>query len=220
VHVCVRALTPAALRRASPHHRCHSTPRWHRPDQTAMPSAVDIAAQQQGLAYCIPRSAAGLAVLAAGDSITQGSVPSKNLNHPYTIRMKQLLEAQLSAPVRAVDAGAWWATGRVCVCVCVCVCGASRGACCLLLVPGFHEHCWRCCPGAVSAASCGPPRPPCRSPHHAPLPCLPARARTPLTRARAHRRPGRRRCVHDRVQRAHHLWALAGLADGAGALER
>jgi hypothetical protein len=76
-----------------------------------MPSAVDIAAQQQGLAYCIPRSAAGLAVLAAGDSITQGSVPSKNLNHPYTIRMKQLLEAQLSAPVRAVDAGAWWATG-------------------------------------------------------------------------------------------------------------
>jgi hypothetical protein len=44
-------------------------------------------------------------VLAIGDSITQGSVPSKNLNHPYTIRLKEVLEPQLSLPVRAVDAG-------------------------------------------------------------------------------------------------------------------
>jgi hypothetical protein len=44
-------------------------------------------------------------VLAAGDSITQGSVPSKNLNHPYTIKMEQLLEASLQGDVRAVDAG-------------------------------------------------------------------------------------------------------------------
>jgi hypothetical protein len=50
-------------------------------------------------------------VLAAGDSITQGSVPSKNLNHPYTIKMEQLLEASLQGDVRALDAGVF---GRIC----------------------------------------------------------------------------------------------------------
>lgn len=55
--------------------------------------------------YCIPRGPNGLAVLAAGDSITQGSVPSKNLNHPFTIRMEQVLEQNLGTEVRALDAG-------------------------------------------------------------------------------------------------------------------
>lgn len=32
-------------------------------------------------------------------------MPSKNLNHPYTLALKAALEAQLSIPVRAVDAG-------------------------------------------------------------------------------------------------------------------
>jgi hypothetical protein len=44
-------------------------------------------------------------VLAIGDSITQGSVPSKNLNHPYTIRMEKDLESLLQVDVRALDAG-------------------------------------------------------------------------------------------------------------------
>lgn len=62
--------------------------------------------QGQSGTYCIPRSASGqLAVLAAGDSITQGSVPSKNFNHPYTIKMEQVLEATLQTDVRALDAG-------------------------------------------------------------------------------------------------------------------
>jgi hypothetical protein len=30
-------------------------------------------------------------ILAIGDSITEGSVPSKNLNHPYTIQLEQQL---------------------------------------------------------------------------------------------------------------------------------
>lgn len=56
--------------------------------------------------YCIPRGPnGGLSVLAAGDSITQGSVPSKNYNHPYTIRMEQVLEQNLATEVRALDAG-------------------------------------------------------------------------------------------------------------------
>lgn len=55
--------------------------------------------------YCIPRGANGLTVLAAGDSITQGSVPSKMLNHPYTIEMEKILESTLATEVRAVDAG-------------------------------------------------------------------------------------------------------------------
>jgi hypothetical protein len=30
-------------------------------------------------------------ILAIGDSITEGSVPSKNMNHPYTIELEQQL---------------------------------------------------------------------------------------------------------------------------------
>jgi hypothetical protein len=30
-------------------------------------------------------------ILAIGDSITEGAVPSKNLNHPYTIQLEQHL---------------------------------------------------------------------------------------------------------------------------------
>jgi hypothetical protein len=30
-------------------------------------------------------------ILAIGDSITEGSVPSKNMNHPYTIQLEQYL---------------------------------------------------------------------------------------------------------------------------------
>jgi len=55
--------------------------------------------------YCIPRDANSFSVLAIGDSITQGSVPSKNLNHPYTIKLQQVLEPALQTRVRAVDAG-------------------------------------------------------------------------------------------------------------------
>lgn len=57
--------------------------------------------------YCIPRAGNSFSVLAIGDSITQGSVPSKNLNHPYTIKLQEVLEPALQARVRAVDAGGW-----------------------------------------------------------------------------------------------------------------
>lgn len=33
-------------------------------------------------------------ILAVGDSITQGSVPSKGANHPYTIKLKELLQSK------------------------------------------------------------------------------------------------------------------------------
>lgn len=57
--------------------------------------------------YCIPRGPAGsaLSVLGIGDSITQGAVPSKNLNHPYTLRLEKVLEGLLQLDVRALDAG-------------------------------------------------------------------------------------------------------------------
>lgn len=35
-----------------------------------------------------------LRILAIGDSITQGSVPSKGANHPYTIQLKNLLQSK------------------------------------------------------------------------------------------------------------------------------
>jgi hypothetical protein len=40
-------------------------------------------------------------VLAVGDSITQGSVPSKNLNHPYTIELQK--ELQQAFPSKKID---------------------------------------------------------------------------------------------------------------------
>jgi hypothetical protein len=65
--------------------------------------------------YCIPRGPPGssLSVLAIGDSITQGSVPSKNLNHPYTINLEKVLESMTQVDVRALDAGRFggWGLG-------------------------------------------------------------------------------------------------------------
>lgn len=57
--------------------------------------------------YCIPRGppGTGLSVLAIGDSITQGAVPSKNLNHPYTINLEKVLESMMQVDVRVLDAG-------------------------------------------------------------------------------------------------------------------
>jgi hypothetical protein len=37
-----------------------------------------------------------LRILAIGDSITQGSVPSKGANHPYTIQLKNILQSKYS----------------------------------------------------------------------------------------------------------------------------
>jgi hypothetical protein len=65
------SLTPAP----DTHIILHAThPPTHRPQAAAPAQAPEdaIDAQQRG-PYCIPRTAAGLAVLAAGDSITQGS---------------------------------------------------------------------------------------------------------------------------------------------------
>jgi hypothetical protein len=35
-----------------------------------------------------------LKILAIGDSITQGSVPSKGANHPYTIQLQNILQSK------------------------------------------------------------------------------------------------------------------------------
>jgi lysophospholipase L1-like esterase len=45
-------------------------------------------------------------ILALGDSITQGSVPSKNENHPYTIQLEQRIAAATGKKVEMVNAGA------------------------------------------------------------------------------------------------------------------
>lgn len=45
-------------------------------------------------------------VLAVGDSLTNGAVPSLQLNHPYTIALGKLLEAELHRPVDIKVAGA------------------------------------------------------------------------------------------------------------------
>lgn len=75
-------------------------------DRPVTPLLPPTGNQGQPGPYCIPvNPTTGFNVLAAGDSITQGSVPSKNLNHPYTIQLKEVLEPQLQVSVRAVDAG-------------------------------------------------------------------------------------------------------------------
>lgn len=57
--------------------------------------------------YCIPATRGmQFNLLAAGDSITQGSVPSKNYNHPYTIKLKELLRKKLGKNADCTDAGA------------------------------------------------------------------------------------------------------------------
>jgi lysophospholipase L1-like esterase len=46
-------------------------------------------------------------ILALGDSITQGSVPSKNENHPYTEQLQKRVEAATGKKVEIVNAGGW-----------------------------------------------------------------------------------------------------------------
>jgi hypothetical protein len=73
------------------------------PPQQQPPSDWQV---EQPPPYCIPNKAGDVfAVLAAGDSITQGSVPSTNRNWPYAIRLSQLLIRKLGIYARAVDAG-------------------------------------------------------------------------------------------------------------------
>lgn len=68
--------------------------------------------QAPSAAYCIPvnNKNSSFHVLAAGDSITQGSVPSRNLNYPYTIKLEELLRRKLGPKTRAMDAGVYYAT--------------------------------------------------------------------------------------------------------------
>ena len=56
-------------------------------------TAVDARATQMG----------ELRILAIGDSITQGSVPSKGANHPYTTKLQQLLQSKYSGMNVVVD---------------------------------------------------------------------------------------------------------------------
>lgn len=49
-----------------------------------------------------------LRVLALGDSITQGAVPSANDNHPYTLQLKNRLEEYLGQPVEVTNGGEPW----------------------------------------------------------------------------------------------------------------
>lgn len=49
-----------------------------------------------------------LRILAIGDSITQGSVPSKGANHPYTIKLQQILQSRYPSMNIVIDnQGAW-----------------------------------------------------------------------------------------------------------------
>jgi hypothetical protein len=71
-------------------------------------SDPDLDQQQQapGGGYCIPVEKRGsFHVLAAGDSITQGSVPSRGFNYPYAIKLEELLRKKLGPRTRAIDAG-------------------------------------------------------------------------------------------------------------------
>jgi hypothetical protein len=62
--------------------------------------------QQNPGGYCIPvERRASFHVLAAGDSITQGSVPSRGFNYPYAIKLEELLRKKLGPRTRAIDAG-------------------------------------------------------------------------------------------------------------------
>jgi lysophospholipase L1-like esterase len=59
-------------------------------------------------AACAPASKA--TVLAFGDSLTNGAVPSLQRNHPYTLKLGQLLQAELGRPVDIKTVGeAQWA---------------------------------------------------------------------------------------------------------------
>lgn len=58
---------------------------------------------------CAP-STAPVRVLAFGDSLTNGAVPSLNANHPYSLKLGELLRAELGAggrrPVEITTVGA------------------------------------------------------------------------------------------------------------------
>lgn len=41
---------------------------------------------------CPPAQQCAFRVLAIGDSLTKGAVPSKQLNHPYSLRLQALLD--------------------------------------------------------------------------------------------------------------------------------
>ncbi|WIA15988.1 hypothetical protein OEZ85_012727 [Tetradesmus obliquus] len=73
-----------------------------------MSQITDLQQQQQpgSGGYCIPvQRRASFHVLAAGDSITQGSVPSRGFNYPYAIKLEELLRKKLGPRTRAIDAG-------------------------------------------------------------------------------------------------------------------
>lgn len=83
-----------------------SPPPDQAPDQKPVDTPADQQAQKQQ-PYCIPNKQGDVfSVLAAGDSITQGSVPSRNRNWPYAIRLTQLLIRKLGIFASAQDAGA------------------------------------------------------------------------------------------------------------------
>lgn len=70
----------------------------------AAATGVAGAEQQQagaGAACAPPPQAPPVRVLAFGDSLTNGAVPSRNANHPYALKLGEVLRAEL-AP-RAVD---------------------------------------------------------------------------------------------------------------------
>lgn len=46
-----------------------------------------------------------LQVLAVGDSLTNGAVPSLNANHPYTLRLAQLLQQATGRQVSTTTVG-------------------------------------------------------------------------------------------------------------------
>lgn len=76
----------------------------NKPSELPAPSPSPTAPQQAK--FCIPATRGmQFNVLAAGDSITQGSVPSKMINHPYTIQLSQLLQRRLGKNADATDAG-------------------------------------------------------------------------------------------------------------------
>jgi hypothetical protein len=116
----------------------------------AAPAAAQQPAGSDGGVYCIPAVRnQPFTVLAAGDSITQGSVPSKNLNRPYAIRLQELLKNHLSnGQVDAVDAGntcrlasllACVHTLSACVCysclrACACKCTCHQACCHVIIV--------------------------------------------------------------------------------------
>ncbi|KAF8059433.1 Sh3yl1 [Scenedesmus sp. PABB004] len=99
--VAVAAAAPAAEPAPAPAAAPPAAPEAG-PAAAAAPSSAAAAG-----GFCIPISRGRpFNVLAAGDSITQGSVPSKMTNHPYAWKVEELLKANLATSrVSVVDAG-------------------------------------------------------------------------------------------------------------------